>query len=65
MLWNEYTATLRAADQRWLVVALGAGMREARKASEVATSNGVVEAARQHVATAISHLQDVQRLLGP
>ncbi len=64
MTWNEYVATLTQQEQIRLIVALGAALTEVRQASEVATSNGLVEEARRHVATAIAQLEDARRLLG-
>jgi hypothetical protein len=64
MTWNDYTATLSAQDHTRLIIALGAGLQEARTASAVATSNGLLEDARRHVATALAQLEDVRVLLG-
>ena len=63
MRWSDFTATLSAADQVKLILALGAGLHEARRASEVATSNGEVEDVRRHLVTAIDHLADALALL--
>ena len=65
MLWREYTMTLSDADHRRLVIALGAGLAEARQASEIATNNGDVLVARTHVATAIHQLTEALALLRP
>jgi hypothetical protein len=64
MTWNAFTATLSENDHKRLVIALGAGLQEARQASAVATGNGLLEDARRHVATALAHLEDVRVLLG-
>ena len=63
--WQAFTATLAEADHRRLIIALGAGLREARLASAVATENGSVTEARAHVATALAHLTDALTLLQP
>ena len=65
MRWTEYTATLPEAEHKRLVIALGAGLREARLASEVATGNGDADDARRHVITAIIQLRDALRMLAP
>ncbi len=64
MTWNEYTVTMSDEDHKRLVIALGAALRETRKASEVATGNGHVNDAREHVFTALAHLTDVAAVLG-
>ena len=43
----------------------GAGLREARLASEVATRDGVVVDARRHITAAIAMLGDALELLQP
>ena len=63
--WQAFTATLTDADHRRLLIALGAGLQEARLASQVATENGSVTAARAHVAAALAHLTDALALLQP
>jgi len=65
MNWSAYVATLAEAEHRRLLIALGAGLREARLASEVATLDGRIEDARRHVAVAVLQLGDVLDLLGP
>ena len=61
--WTDYTAALTESDHRQLIIALGAGLQEARHASECATRDGTVEDARRHVITAIVHLSDALPLL--
>lgn len=61
--WREFTAQLPEPDHQRLIIALGAGLREARLAAEIATENGSVAEARAHVATALAHLTDALTLL--
>ena len=64
MRFSDYLATLPHADQVRLLIAGGAGLREARLASEVVTGNGDMEDMRRHVAAALAHLEDVAMLIG-
>ena len=63
--WREFVARLPESDHARLLVALGAGLQEARLASQIATQNGRVDEARSHVATALAHLTDALNLLQP
>ena len=65
MRFNDYLATLPHVDQVRLLIAAGAGLREARLASEVVTGNGAVDDMRGHVAAALAQLADVAALIGP
>lgn len=61
--WREYAASLRPDDHRRLVLAIGAGLREARLASQVMTEDGDVAALRDHLAAAVTWLEDARALL--
>lgn len=63
--WRAFTAGLSSADHARLMIALGAGLREARLASTIATQDGEVDQARRHLAAAISQLTDALQLLQP
>lgn len=63
--WNEYTATLAEEDHRRLVIALRAGLVEARQASTVTTWNGDADEARRSVSTALTQLMERLALLAP
>ena len=61
--FRDFLATLPHADQVRLLIAGGAGLREARLASEVVTGNGEVEDMRRHLEAAIDQLGDALELL--
>ena len=61
--FSDYLATLPYADQVRLLIAGGAGLREARLASEVVTGNGEVEEMRRHLEAAIDQLGDALAVL--
>ena len=64
MRFRDYLATLPHADQVRLLIAGGAGLREARLASEVVTGDGDVEDMRRHLRAALAHFSDVAQLIG-
>ena len=63
MRFADFLATLPHADQVRLLIAGGAGLREARLASECVTGNGEVEDMRRHLEAAIDQLGDALALL--
>ena len=65
MRFREYVDSLPPADAMRLVVALGAGLQEARLASQVAVEDLELANCRPHVELAIAHLQDALALLPP
>lgn len=65
MTWAEFTATLSDRNHRQVLVALGAGLQEARHASEVVTNGGDVDDVREHVLAALEWLEQARAILGP
>ena len=61
--WSAFASTLKPADHKRLIISLGAGLREARLASYVATSDGDYDDARRHVITAIIQLRNVLQVI--
>ncbi len=65
MTWRERMELLTAQQHTWVMIALGAGVREAALAGQVATDNGELADARRHLDAAIAHLTDVRDALRP
>lgn len=61
--WHDFTAQLSDQEHRRLVVALGAGLREARKAAEAAYDNGRLEDVVTSLDLAISWLTQAQQAI--
>jgi hypothetical protein len=61
--WRDFTAKLPIDQHRQLVITLGAGLREARKAAQVADENGLVSDAQESLDLAIDWLTQARRAL--
>ncbi len=64
MQWSEFAAGLTEEDHRRLVLALGTGLHEARRAAEIADRDGDLDELRAHVAAALAWLNEIQAVLG-
>lgn len=61
--WGEFVAALSESDHARLIIAIGAALQEVRHLSEVATRNGDIEDAHDHLAAAIRWLADVAEVV--
>ncbi len=62
--WTEFTACLSPTEHRRLVLALGAGLREARKAAEAAYDDGLLQEVVVSLDLAIEWLTQARRRIG-
>ncbi len=63
--WRDFTAQLSDQEHRQLVIALGAGLREARKAAQAAEENGLLHDVRESLDLAIDWLSQARQALPP
>ena len=63
MRWNEYAATLQAANHAELLTALGEGLHHAQLAVEATRENGAVEEVSRQLELALEHLGQAREIL--
>ncbi len=63
--WADFAARLPIQEHRQLVIALGAGLREARKAAQAAEENGLLQDVQESLDLAIAWLTQARKALPP